>query len=286
VSLSFLIDDQGKVWPAGALDLRRRLGYPDPDFDLPAYAMRNLGYVLVRERGNSVHVSLRPAMVRPPALAGLFYHLAEAAPERLLLSYLQREWKHELLRSAHEATLRLEDLVDAASARHPRSTYLVQRHSLAPRRHSALERLSPLLAVWHLVSGRYPDRLVDLLGALGVLDRAVVHRNPAGTNRLIFDHRGTAFSHYRPSWNLLAVGRDIEDQPDRAYAARTAETYRAVLQDEEPRFEAVDAVITTPGRDVLRSRYDRLILPWRGSDGDRFVTGISVLRSSYVLDCA
>src|SRR5450755_945649 len=65
VSLSFLIDDQGKVWPAGALDLRRRLGYPDPDFDLPAYAMRNLGYVLVRERGNSVHVSLRPAMVRP-----------------------------------------------------------------------------------------------------------------------------------------------------------------------------------------------------------------------------
>src|SRR5512137_1902831 len=97
MSPSCLIDDQGKVWFAGAPDLRRRLGYTDPDFDLPAYAVRNLGYVLVRERGNSVHVSLRPVLVRPPALAGLFSPLAAAAPERLLLSYLQRDWKHEML---------------------------------------------------------------------------------------------------------------------------------------------------------------------------------------------
>jgi hypothetical protein len=286
VSLSCLIDDQGKVWYAGAPDLRRRLGYPDPDFDLPAYAVRNLGYVKVRQRRGSAHVSLRPSLVRPPALAGLFYHLAEAMPDRLLLSYLLRDWQHELIRSAHEAMLRLEDLVCAASVRHPPSTYLVQRHPLAPRRHSAMESLSPLLAVWHLTSGRYPDRLVDMLATLGLRERAVVHRNPAGTDRLIFDHRGTAFSHYPPSWNLLAVGRDIEDQPDRAYAARTAATYRAVLQENEPRFEAVDAVITTPGDDMLRSRYDRLILPWCGSDGDRFVTGVSMLRTSYILDCA
>jgi hypothetical protein len=286
VSLSCLIDDQGRVWYASAPDLGRRLGYPNPDFDLPAYAVRNLGYVLVRERRASVHISLRPSMVRPPALASLFYQLAESMPDRLLLSYLQRDWKHELLRSAHESMLRLEDLVYAAGARFPRSAYLVQRHPLMPRRHSAMESLSPLLAVWHLTSGRYPDGLVDMLAALGLRERAVVHRNPSGTDRLIFDHRGTAFSHYRPSWNLLAVGRDIEDQPDRAYAARTAETYRAVLRENEPRFEAVDAVINTPGRDVRRSRYDRLILPWRGSDGDRFVTGISVLRTSYILDCA
>jgi hypothetical protein len=283
---STLIDDRGSLWHAGAPELRRRLGYPNPDFDLAGYAVRNLGFVLVREKGVSVHVSLRPALVRPPALAALFYRLAEVSPDRLLLSYLQGRWLHEIMRSSYEAMLRLEDLVYAAAYRQPRSAYLVQRHSLAPRRHSALERLGPLLAVWRLTGGRYPDRLTDLLGALDLLDRALVLRNPAGTDRLVFDHRGTAFSFYQPCWNLLAIGRDLEDQPDRDYGVRTAETYRAALAEGEPRFEAVDAVINTPGRDVRRSRYDRLILPWRGSEGDRFTTGVSVLRSSYVLDCA
>lgn len=266
--------------------MRRRLGYPDPDFDLPGYAVRNLGFVRVRDRGPSVHISLRPALVRPPSLAGLFYHLAEATPDRVLLSYFQRDWRHEVIRSIHEAILRLEDLVYAAGGKYPRSTYLSQRNPLAPRRHAALERLSPLLVIWQFTAGRYPDGLPDLLAALGLVDSAVVHRNPAGTNRLIFDHRGLGFLHYQPCWNLLAVGRDIEDQPDRAYAARTAVGYRAALDDGEPRFEAIDAVINTPGRDTRRSRYDRLILPWRGSNGERFVTGVSVLRSSYVIDAA
>src|ERR1700674_2572527 len=108
---STLIDDRGDVWHAGAPELRRRLGYPDPDFDLPGYAVRNLGFVLVRQKGTSVHVSLRPSLVQPPPLAALFYHLAEAAPERLLLSYLRASWLHEIMRSAYEAMLRLEDLV-------------------------------------------------------------------------------------------------------------------------------------------------------------------------------
>jgi hypothetical protein len=157
---------------------------------------------------------------------------------------------------------------------------------LAPRKHSALQSLGPLLAIWHVTGGLWTDHLRDLLTALNLLERAVVLRNPTGGDRLVFDFRGDFFSFYPRSWNRLAIGRDLEDQPDRDYGLRTAHSYREVLVGGEPRFEAVDAVIRSPGEDVRRSRYDRLILPWRTSDNERFLTGVSVLRATYSLESA
>lgn len=281
-----LIDDKGETWPAGAVAVRQRLGHDPSQFDPVGYAVRNLGFALVRQRGRSIHLSLRPALVTPATLGALFYRLAEAMPERLLLSYLQRNWQHEVIRSAHEAMLRLEDLVYTGSTWRPHSAYLVQRHPLVLRKHSALQSLGPLLAVWHLTGGLWTDRLRDLLMALNLLERAVVLRNPTGGDRLVFDHRGASFSFYPPCWNLLAIGRDLEDQPDREYGIRTAQSYREALGDGQPRFEAVDAVIRAPGKEVRRSRYDRLILPWRTSDNERFLTGVSTLRATYLLESA
>jgi hypothetical protein len=286
VGFGTLIDDSGETWAAGSADLRQRLGFGRSEFDLVGYAVRTLGFALVRQRGRSIHLSLHPALVTPATLGTLFYLLAEAMPERLLLSYLQRTWQHEVLRSAHEAMLRLEDLVYATPTWRPRSTYVVQRHPLTPRKHSALQSLGPLLAIWHVTGGLWTDRLRDLLTTLNLLERAVVLHNPTGGDRLVFDYRGASFSFYPPSWNRLAIGRDLEDQPDRDYGLRTAHSYRGALGDGQPRFEAVDAVIRAPGQDTRRSRYDRLILPWRTSDNERFLTGVSVLRATYFLESA
>ena len=284
MALGTLIDDEGEVWFTAAPELHRRFAHSQSDFNLPAHTVCNLGFVLVRAQKSSMHVSLRPSLVAPAALAALFYHLSEAAPERVLLSYPSAGWRHEVLRSAHEAIYRVEDLVAEASAWRPSSRYLEQRHPLTLRYHSGLQRLAPMLAVWQLTAGRIPGKLTELLSTVGLLQRTVVLRNPGGTDRLIFEHRGSAFLFYQSPWNLEAIGRDMEDQPDRHYATMTARAYRSVLADDEPRFDAVDAVITTPGREVRRSRYDRLILPWRDSNGARFATGVSLLRASYVLD--
>jgi len=131
-----------------------------------------------------------------------------------------------------------------------------------------------------------PDRLAEVLVPLGFFDRAAIVRNPRGSDRLLFEHRGRAFTFYQPCWNLLAMGRDVEDQPDRVYGAHTARCYREAFAEDAPRFEAVDALIRTPGREVRRSRFDRLILPWRTKSGERVATGVSLIRASYRLDCA
>jgi len=286
VGFGTLIDDKGEAWPAGSGELPRRLGRSPPEFDFVGHAVRNLGFVLLRQRGQSMHLSFRPALMTPPTLGTLFYRLAEAMPERLLLSYLESDWRHEMMRSAHEAMLRLEDLVYASSGWRPASNYLVQRHPLLPRKHSALQSLGPLLAIWYVTSGVWTDNVRDLLATLDLLDRAVVLQNPARSSRLVFDYRGASFSFYPKCWNLLAIGRDLEDQPDRDYGVRTAQAYREALDEGEPRFEAVDAVIRAPDNRARRSRYDRLILPWRGSGNERFLTGVSVLRATYQLQSA
>jgi len=281
-----LIDGVGEFWREGDLALARRLGIRDPGQACAARAVQDFGCVLLRAHGRSVHVTLNPSLVARAALAALYYRIFEIAPERVLLSYLERRWRHELLRGAEEALLRLEDLGIAADAGAPPSPYRVHRLRLALRRHSALERFAPLLALWHAGGGRAPEPITDALAAFNLLDRAVVLRVPAKSGRLLFAHRGAGFSFYRPCWGLLAVGRDFEDQPDRGYAERTAADYRAVLADGEPRFEAVDAVIRTPGRDTRRNRYDRLLLRWQNAGGEFLLTGVSQLRASHILERA
>jgi len=281
-----LIDNEGEVTVACAPRMVQRLVGGEGEADWPDRAVRDLGYVLVRERAASLHVSLRPSLVTEAALAALFYHVAEAMPERVLLSYLLDDWRHEVVRGAHQAMTRLEDLVSSAALWQPSARYQEQTQALTFRKHAALERWVPLLAVWRLAGGRTPGRLTDLFATLGLIDRTVVLRVPNGSDRLIFEHRGTGLSFYRPCWSLMLFGRDLEDQPDRDYAVMTARAYRAALGARQPRFDAVDAVINSPGRDVRRYRYDRLILPWDAADGARFVSGISVLRTSYPLNSA
>jgi len=281
-----LIDKEGEIRFAGAPGITERAAAAEAEATWPDSAVRELGYVLVRERSSSLHVSLRPALVTEAALAALFYYLAEAMPERVMLSYLLDDWRHEVVRGAHQSMTRLEDLVSAAAQWRPSARYREQTQALALGKNTTLERWIPLLAVWRLSGGRVPGRLTDLFATLGLLDRVVVLRIPSGSDRLIFEHRGTGLSFYRPCWSLMLFGRDMEDQPDREYAAMTARAYRAALGDRQPRFDAVDAVINSPGGDVRRYRYDRLILPWDGADGARFVSGISVLRTSYALQSA
>ena len=281
-----LIDHQGEVRLAGAPELRC---YRDTCADMsewPDCAVRDLGFVLVREHPTAVHLTLRPSLVTEPALAALFYYLAEAGPERVLLSYLLEDWHHDVIRGVHEAFLRLEDLVAAARKWRPRARYQAQVHPAQLLHHGAYEHWAPLLAVWGLAGGRAPQSVIELLRSFSLLDRASVVRNPPDSDRLVFEHHGDAHSFYSPYRNLAAIGRDFEEQPDQEFAAAVAGAYRAALGAREPRFEAVDAAPRTPGREFRRSRYDRLILPWQAATGDRFVTSLWTLRTSYAVEHA
>ena len=82
--------------PAG-LALRRRAG---------EVRRQESGLRRRHESDGSVRMRLRPAVVSPTALSALFYWLHDQTIERVLISFLDGEWSHELVRSREEAVRR------------------------------------------------------------------------------------------------------------------------------------------------------------------------------------
>ena len=73
--------------------------------------------------------------------------------------------------------------------------------------------------------------------------------------------------------------------PDRDYGIWMAEGYAKTAWEQRPRLEAVLADIgtTDPAAAVIRARYDRVLIPWRGRGGDTFVLCLSLLRKRSVV---
>jgi len=279
-----LIDSDGEIRSLGAREAPRCASAGGCDYAWPGRSVREFSFVFVRERATSMQIWLHPPLATEAALAALFYHVAEARPERLLLSYLLGDWHHEVIRTAGEAMLRIEDLVLTARKLRPAGRYHAQPHPSDLLRHSSYAHWAPMMAVWGLTGGRLPGRACEMLRSWSLLDQATVLRNPPDSNRLVCEHHGGAYTLYDPYRNTAPIGRDFEDQHDRQFAASVANAYRSALGNREPRFEAVDAVVRAPGRLARRRRYDRLILPWQSATGERVVISLWNIRASYAFE--
>ena len=109
---SVIFDDRGELWDARSRRLAYDLNASIGGEELLNYAVRNLGFVAVKEIGGSVRISLRPAVVSPIAFSALLYWLHDRIVDRALISFLDREWSHEMLGSRDDTMRRLMARVD------------------------------------------------------------------------------------------------------------------------------------------------------------------------------
>jgi hypothetical protein len=277
---AIVVDDNGETWPLGAPQLRELLMCPDPDFDVVAYAVRNLGYVLVRRQGHMVRAEMRLGLVKPATLIGVYYTLLDLKPRRILLSRLGPQGtSHEIFDDVGEFAATIErDIGDEGVRRH-RPIYALSPRSLEHLERSRYARFGPVVALWRGARGAMPRDLLAWLTRHGVQARAALLRNPAGTGRLVYQHVGSGYSFIGDAClPLLLIGQDIEMLPDRDYGDFAARSYYECLADEEPRLETVSAVMRRSDGQRLWSYYDRVLLPWRAGDGTRFVLGLSEVR--------
>ena len=273
-------DEKGESWPVDAPRLRAVLICPHPDVDIIAYAVRNLGYVLLRQQGRAVRAELRPELVRPATLIGLYYALLDLKPDQILLSRLAETGStHELFHDLSTFVATLERDVGDDETRRRRPAFALSPRSLQQITDSRFARLLPAISLWSAARGYLPGDLLARLRAEGVPPRIALLRNPAGTSRLTYEHVGSGYSFIGHACSpLLLIGREIEMLPDREYGSWAARSYYECLGDLEPRLETVSAVMCRTDGQRLWSYYDRLLLPWRGGDGGRFVLGLSAVR--------
>lgn len=273
-----LVDERGRIWPDRSWELARRLGHRDPTVDLVSFCVRERGFIHIRPQESGVHVALRPGCFSLATLGGALFALKEIGTRRILLAlFSEGEWLHEFLAGVWEFAERAEYLTSDGPV--PlRSPWLAAERTLRALSLPHFAHLRPLMAMWREMHGRLPGDLIPVLRAMGLSSRAVLVRQSPHSSRLVIEHFGAGINFLRPCEALEAVGRDFRELPDHDYGAWLAAAYTDALARDRPRIDAIRAMIRTSGAATLRARYDRMLMPWRGADHDRYTLAISVRR--------
>jgi hypothetical protein len=281
----YLIDHKGKIWSHPAEGLGAALGYPNPDFDIWAYAIRNLGAVEVVCAADGLTVTMRTATAHAKAIHGAQQLLSTLEPQPVKLRYEIGTWIEETYDNPQQAAGRIESALHDAATTPNRVAFMSSPRKLAPlsehrlnRIETADEKLGLMFKKWRLSQGRFDPETAAFLVRFGLFERTAVVTEKDTSGELVIEHVGAAFklyTRYDDAWPLTASGNKLADQPDPDYGRWVDRTYRGVLDERQPRFEYVDAVIQARGAEPYRSRYDRLLLPWQDKQGARIVTGTS-----------
>lgn len=273
-----LIDDHGEAWADDSRALALRLGYRDPDFDAPAYAVRNLGFIHVRQHGEGIRVSLRAQRYSLLTLTTALYLLLERRPRRIVLAVFEGgDWSYEMFTSLGSFAERTEDLA-AGKPVAGRPRWLAVEKQLDALALPTFQKVRPVVDLWKASRGRLGEDLYATLRASDLLERAVLVRKLPRSSRLVYEHFGVGIRAMRPCETLRVVGRDVDDITDRDYGGWVGLSYSEALGSRRLQLASVRAAVRTSEAATLRVRYDRLLMPWRKSGSDLFVLSISMRR--------
>lgn len=268
-----LIDDRGEVWPSDSRRLREAFDSPYSDGEFVAYAVANLGFAVVSGNGGSMRVRMRPSIVSEATWATVRQRLLAPGVDRVALTWLDEDWRDEILQPRSPAVGRIERLL--ADARRARPGDYLARLVPTERLHAA-SPLGHLVRNWpEFVQPSAQAALRALLCAtLG--DRYVVTRRN-GSGRVLFQEFGAALYPWYETWRTCAVGAPIEEQPDRDYGHWVAAAYRAALDADRPMIAEVDTVVRWPHAGRQRLRYQRVLVPLHGAGDPPMLLGGSLL---------
>ena len=139
-------------------------------------------------------------------------------------------------------------------------------------------RVRPLLGIWNRTRGALTGEVARALAAGSVSHRTFLLRRLPRGSRLVVEHCAAGVAFLLPCEALLMVGREFHEMPDRDYGARIIEAYARTAWNEQLQIQSVRALIRTSAGAVLRTRYDRVLVPWRSGGADRFVMCVSLQR--------
>jgi hypothetical protein len=272
-----LIDDRGRSWSDSSSAVARSLGRRAAAGDLCAHAVRQ-GFIHIRAHNGGMQVSLGAGLYSVSTLAAALYAVHEQAPPRILLAVLSgAEWQYSLCATVADLAAQAEGIARDGESPAAVPWFAVERdlRSLAGPRFDAVR---PLMKLWFDARGALPADLVPAMARLGMAGRTILVRQSRGSSRLVCEHFGAGIRMLKPCDTFLALGRDVEDVPDRAYGEWVAEGYRGAVRARHIQLASVRATIRTWEAPSARVHYDRLLIPWRDR-GDMVLLSVSLRRA-------
>ncbi|HWG80657.1 MAG TPA: hypothetical protein VN681_12825 [Stellaceae bacterium] len=277
MAVSILIDDTGQAWTANDPALMRRAGYADARVDFVTFAVAERGFIHLRSIEDGVRVTLSPGAFSRVSLAGALQALNDLAPPRILLvSRAGRGTEAELFTSVFAFIERAEQLAADPPIEIKVPRYSVQR-GLRNLTTPPFALVRPIVDLWKQRRGELGEEVHQAVLRAGLFHRTILARQVAGSSRLITEHFGSGIKVMLPCEHLLIVGRELSQQPDREYGAWMEQAYAETGWARRPRLESVRALVRTSAGATLRTRYDRVLLPWQ-QKGELFVMCLSIQR--------
>jgi hypothetical protein len=94
----------------GSREFFAALGDPNPDYDAPLFAVKNLGFVSLRVLPSRIDITLHPRNVSPAALRSLELLLPSLRSDLFYLSHLETDWVSETVSSPARTLCRLAEI--------------------------------------------------------------------------------------------------------------------------------------------------------------------------------
>src|SRR5690242_4049494 len=111
----WLMGADGCVMAADSPDfLVSVLADPEPDYDAPLFAVKNLGFVLFRRYAELLEITVRPAAVEPRAVISSLANIASSNAEIFRIKHLQADWHVEHAAQPREASAKFLQLCHSA----------------------------------------------------------------------------------------------------------------------------------------------------------------------------
>lgn len=275
---SIVIDDKGEAWPDDTPELRRRLGHSDFGTAWAAAVVREHGFVHVRIARDSASIALRLGRFSLPALVGAIQAVYDLHPRRVIAHLLTDSGStYEQFKSMPELVAYVESLASDRDPETKLSRIIIPR-DLRDLDLPSFGAARALFLLWKRQRGELGAALHRRLMVEAQRHSTILVRQPARSSRLIVEHFSSPIAFVRPCQALSLIGQDYQNLPDADFGQWSARGYGEALGSGTPRLWSMLADLHTPDGGIARSRYDRLLLPWRSAGGDGWVLSVPLLR--------
>ncbi|MBB2158275.1 hypothetical protein HLH33_18600 [Gluconacetobacter diazotrophicus] len=277
--MRLLIGPTGRIFYPYSEEFFKYVGYFGQDVDLISYSIKNLGFSSISVFPRYTHICFRPALFPRACLQRVLETILLQPPPRIVLERAGSLFAPlEILQNVNDAVARLRTLqVATPDEDEPPGSPNVIGLSLDRLRDPKRASMRAAFEIWKKARRYTRTQNVATIATNPVFGGGAVAWMP-GQDRCLIEAWPQTYKSYGDVSHESFLGFDVRDLPDSAYIVPTTRSYFAVAHRQEPRLELIEAQVTRDDGSKFWSRYERLILPWRTSASDTFVSSVPLVR--------
>ncbi len=193
------------------------------------------------------------------------------------IKYFMTSWQSEILPASDLAVSRLSELCAPKFAPAAKDRFLVEPQDYSKLYDGGEGPLRLLAQKWRMSFGHFDPSVISFAIKQQMLSRMMIFGVKPDSSDPVFRFIGDGFRWLESDYQFNGIGERVENQPDKDYGGWVSDFYRSVARTGQPRYDHVSAAIqAAPGqRQLFTTRYERLLLPWKTSSDEVFVSMLS-----------